>query len=356
MKTRVPFVALLVLLLSGGNVWAASFSSLYAFGDSLSEVGSNPSAEMGLYKILGNNCDPTHLCSPLGPYFEGRISNGPVATEYLAGSLFPGGGTSANFHSYAVAGATSGVGNFGDGGTATKPGTLLPGPIPLPVPGILPLPGMKAELEQYMKDSGGQADPNALYFVWGGGNDYLTQDSPVGAAQNIGGYVSELAAAGAKHILVPNLADLGRTPFAKAEGEEAQGQAFSLSFNETLAARLGDVSAQFPDTNIFQFDTYSFLNGVIADPSGQDFTNVQDSCLALNCDPPGEPDTSSGFLYWDDFHPTTHGHAVIASDFASTVPEPGIVAMFIGGLFVLGVAGRRRRKIEYSCDFIEKTA
>ncbi|MGH8685170.1 MAG: hypothetical protein ACREUM_07450, partial [Nitrosospira sp.] len=159
MKTRVPFVALLVLLLSGGNVSAASFSSLYAFGDSLSEVGSNPSAEMGLYKRLGNNCDPFHLCGLFGPYFEGRISNGPVATEYLAGSLFPGGGTSPNFHSYAVAGATSGVGNFGDGGTATEPGDQLPGPIPLPVPGILPLPGMKAELAQYMKDSGGQADP-----------------------------------------------------------------------------------------------------------------------------------------------------------------------------------------------------
>ncbi|MGH8683733.1 MAG: PEP-CTERM sorting domain-containing protein, partial [Nitrosospira sp.] len=123
-----------------------------------------------------------------------------------------------------------------------------------------------------------------------------------------------------------------------------------------LATQLGNLSSQFPIANIFQFDTYSFLNGVIANPLDHNFTNVQDSCLALNCDPSDGPDTSFGFLYWDNFHPTTHGHAVIASAFASTVPEPGIVAMFIGGLFVLGIAGKRRRKIEYSCDFMEKTA
>ena len=347
MKTRVPFVALLVLLLSGGNVSAASFSSLYAFGDSLSDAGSSPSAEMSIYKILANNCDPSHPCSPFGPYFEGRISNGPVATEYLAESLFPG-MTSAHFHSYAVGGATSGIGNFGDGGTATKPGDVLP----IPVPGIFPLPGTKGELEQYMKDSGGQADPNALYFVWGGANDYLTKDSPIAAAQNIGGYVGELAAAGAKHILVPNLGDLGRTPFAITNNEVASAHDFSLTFNAELASQLGNLSSQFPIANIFQFDTYSFLNGVIANPLDHNFTNVQDSCLALNCDSSDGADTSFGFLYWDDFHPTTHGHAVIASAFASTVPEPGIVAMLIGGLFVLGIAGKRRRKIEYSCDFI----
>lgn len=346
MKTRVRqvfLIAILALLAVGGNVSAASFNSLYTFGDSLSDVGSSPSAEMGLYKILGDNCDPTHLCSPLGPYFEGRISNGPVATEYLAGSLFPGGVTGANFRSYAVAGATSGVGNFGDGGTATEPGDLLPGPIPLPVPGILPLPGMKQEVEQYMSDSNGNADPNALYFVWGGANDYLTKDSPVGAAQNIAGYVSELAAAGARHILVPNLADLGRTPSARVEGEEAQGRAFSLSFNETLTARLDDVGAQFPDTDIFQFDTYTFLNEVIANPLSYGFTDVQNSCLALDCGNPGS------FLYWDDFHPTTYAHSVIASAFASAVPEPEIFAMLIGGLFVLGIAASRRRKLEYKC-------
>lgn len=354
MKTRVrrlqslPVIALFALLLTGGNVSAAGFSSLYTFGDSLSDVGSSSSAEMSLYKRLADNC---FFSCP--PYFEGRVSNGIVATEYLADSLVPGGRMGANFHSYAFAGATSGVGNSGDGGTATQPGNLLPDQIPFPliIPGILPLPGMKQEMEQYMKDSGGQADPNALYFVWGGANDYLSHENltTLGAAQlaaqNIGGYVSELAAAGARHILVPNLADLGRTPFARVEGEEAEGRAFSLSFNETLAGQLDDVSARFPTADIFQFDTYSFLNGVIENPLEYKFTDVQNSCLALDC---GDAGNAGSFLYWDEFHPTTYAHSVIASAFASAVPEPEIFAMLIGGLFVLGIASSRQRKVEYA--------
>ncbi|HEU4855203.1 MAG TPA: SGNH/GDSL hydrolase family protein, partial [Nitrosospira sp.] len=190
-RITITFAALSVLLLTGGNVWAApAFSSLHTFGDSLSDAGDNPSAVMSIYKILNNICDPSHPCPP---YEGGRLSNGPVASEYLAESLFPGGVTTSNFRSYAVGGATSGIGNTGDiGGSATNTGTFG-------------LPGMRQELDRFISDSGGSADPNGLYLVWGGGGDYLTHDSPVAAAQNIAGYVNTLAAAGARHILVPNL-------------------------------------------------------------------------------------------------------------------------------------------------------
>lgn len=108
---KIPNIraAFFAFLLISGNVWAASsFSTLYAFGDSLSDAGSSDSAVMSLYKLLGDNCDPTHQCGLLGPYFHGRISNGPVASEQLAAALFPGGVTPANFRSYAVAGANTG--------------------------------------------------------------------------------------------------------------------------------------------------------------------------------------------------------------------------------------------------------
>ena len=117
MKIRVALATFSVLLFTGGSASAATFSSLYTFGDSLSDIGSSPSAVTSIYKLLGDNCDPSHPC---GPYFHGRFSNGPVATEYLAGSLFPGGVNSTNFRSYSVGGATSGVGNSGDGGSATE--------------------------------------------------------------------------------------------------------------------------------------------------------------------------------------------------------------------------------------------
>lgn len=330
MRIRTRIVAFFALLLTGGsvNVWAVTFSSLYAFGDSLSDAGSSPSAVTSIYKILNNNCDLSHPCPP---YEEGRFSNGPVASEYLAEALFPEGVTATNFHSYAIGGATSGIGNYGDGGTATEQG-------------LFNLPGMNQELELYkrgLNDSGDAADPNALFLVWGGANDYLTHDSPIAAAQNIGGYVGDLAEAGAKHILVPNLMDLSKTPFARAEGEEAQAQAFSFVFNTELATQLGMVSSNFPTTEIFQFDTYSFVNNVIQDPASYGFTEVQDPCLSSLFIPCGDP---GSHLFWDDSHPTTSAHAILGSAFASAVPEPQINAMFMAGLFVIGVVAYRRRQ------------
>lgn len=340
MKARIPFIAFFTLLLAGGNVWADNFSGLYTFGDSLSDAGDSPSAVMSLYKRLGDNCDPFHPCAPFGPYDNGHFSNGPVAAEYLAAALFPSGVTTANFQSYAVGGATSGIGNYGDGGTATKPGDL----IPIPVPGVFPLPGMSGELNQYMENSGGKADPNALYFVWGGANDYLTHDDARQAAGNIGGYVNELAGAGATHFLVPNLGDLGRTPFAVASNDVTNAHNYSLAFNAELATQLGNISAQLPGLSIVQFDTYSFLNGVIQNPGNFNLADVQHSCLD-GLAPCGNPDS---FLFWDDFHPTTKAHAALGLAFASAVPEPEMAVMYMMGLFVLGLAGSRRRKLKHA--------
>ena len=149
MNVRMTLVAVSVWLLSGANTWAAPFTSLYAFGDSLSDAGDSPSAVTSLYKILGNNCDPTHFCPP---YDDGRISNGPVASEQLAAMLFPAGVTSTNFRSYAVAGAGSGGENSG----------FDPG-------GVIQLPGMKQELEMYSPRLVGQSRSECLVFHLGRG-------------------------------------------------------------------------------------------------------------------------------------------------------------------------------------------
>jgi len=205
-----------------------------------------------------------------------------------------------------------------------------------------------------MNMSGGVADPNALYFVWGGANDYLTNDSPTGAAQNIAGYVSELAGAGARHFLVPNLPDLGLAPYASDNGDMSNAQAYSLNFNKELETQLGIVNSHFPAADIFQFDTYTFLNGVIQNPGSYGLTHMTDSCLSVTLMPCGDPlnplnpDSVSpdSHLFWDKFHPTTQADAIIASAFASAVPEPEIIAMLIAGLCVLCIAANRRRTLE----------
>jgi phospholipase/lecithinase/hemolysin len=333
MKIRMLIAGLSALMIMGGNAWAAPFSALYTFGDSLSDAGDSPFAVMSLNNTLGGICDPTHPCPP---YDGGRISNGPVASERLAVALFGDGNvTTSNFRSYAVAGATTGIGNAGDGGTITSSGTFG-------------LPGMRNELNSYLGHlNGAQADPNALYMVWGGANDFLATDSPLTSAQNVAGYVSELAAAGARHFLVPNLGDLGATPLSIENGPAFQASArdFSTTFNSELDAQLNNLDAQFPSTQIFRFDTFSFVNGVIADPAGHGLTDATHSCLGgigglIPCSDAGQ------HLFWDDLHPTTQAHLLIAGAFAAAVPEPEIYAMFAAGLFVLGAANARRRRLE----------
>lgn len=322
MKKQITVVALFMLLIGGSAGAAPPFNSLVVFGDSLSDVGDSPSAVTSLYKVLGGVC-----ARPCPPYDDGRFSNGPVASEYLAEALFPGAVNTANFASYAVAGATTGNENSGND-----------------IEPVFNLPGMQQEVNLYMSNSGSAADPNALYLLWGGANDYDINDSPVQAASNIGGYLNILATAGATHFLVPNLPDLGLTPAAQMDGEVAEAHAFTETFNTALAGELGSVNAAFPAVTIYQFDTFSLLNDVVQNPAGYGFTNVTDACISsIDC---ADPD--SRFLYWDDSHPTTEAHAILGAAFASAVPEPSTTVMFIVGLLMLAWIADLRKRPAYA--------
>jgi hypothetical protein len=81
-----------------------------AYGDSLSDNGN-------IYAVSG---------FPPPPYYNGRLSNGPVAVENLAAQL------GATLVDFAWGGATTGLGNTGDNGTPTSVGLFgLPGMAPL---------------------------------------------------------------------------------------------------------------------------------------------------------------------------------------------------------------------------------
>lgn len=313
-------------LLLTAHAWAMPYSSLYVFGDSLSDAGSSASAVSSIYKLLGGNCDPGHPCPP---YVDGHFTNGRTAAEYLASAILPGGATPANFFSFAISGSTTGVGNYGDGGTATGAGAFG-------------LPGMAQQLGGYSLASGGVADPTALYFVWGGANDFLTGDSAVTAAQNVAQYVAALAAMGARNILVPNLPDLSLTPFVQLAGAvdpliPVLAQGFSLAFNSTLASLLTVLDASSP-ADIIPFDTFAFFNEVVTHPGAFGFSNATDGCL-LSGPACADPDA---FVFWDDFHPTTAAHAVIAAAFARAVPEPGSLPLLALTLVALAACRRSR--------------
>ena len=296
MKLRKCVLLGVAMVLVSSSALASSFSSLVVFGDSLSDNGN-------LYSLIGY---------PPAPYYDGRFSNGPVAAEQLATNL------GAPLYDFAVGGATSGVGNYVDGGTQTAPG-------------MFGLPGMQAELAEAGPLLASPIVPSSLFLVWGGANDFLTEGSPTVAAANVDAIVAALESDGAQHILVPGLPDLGLTPDYYGN---PLATAYTDAFNAALVAGLPPGATYY--------DTANLLDEVVADPAAYGFTNVTTPCFngTTVCSDPNQ------YLFWDGFHPTTAADTILAEQFeqAASTPEPSSVLLLATGLAmgVVMVVARRR--------------
>ncbi len=195
----------------GNTLSDRGFNQLVVFGDSLSDTGN-------LFKGSGG------LFPPSPPFFNGRFSDGPLWLEYLAPEL----GISQVID-FAVGGSTSGRSNIAS--------LLAAGQDLGKLPGVLDQIDLFAG--QLAASGAPKANPNALYVVWGGANDFLALppdplaaiQSVLGSIGNVAQAVTTLAGLGAKTILVPNLPDLGVTPFVAARNLTIQATIFSGLFN-----------------------------------------------------------------------------------------------------------------------------
>jgi outer membrane lipase/esterase len=199
---------------------------------------------------------------------------------------------------------------------------------------------VQAQITAYLTASGGRADRNALYSVWAGANDvfafqsadannvYQADPLPQVAAQ-LATQVGRLQSAGARHIVVFNLPDMGTTPGAIADGPSAAAATTQLAqtYNHELFTQLNAQGIQ-----VIPIDTFNLLRLVIANPTRFGFSDVTTpACTgvpsSLVC---GSANYAAGsdqnHLYADDVHPTTATHALLSQYVVSVLAAPQQIA------------------------------
>ena len=295
--SRTPLAAALIALstFSFHGSANAQYTNIVSFGDSLSDGGTYGS------KFTTNP--------------------GSVWVELLAARL-----------GLTLKPWTQGGTNFAQGGArvAQTPGITPAGAPERP---------MSTQITQYLGATGGTVTPGSLVTVWAGANDIFVNleaagrglISPADVQANIqkaaGDFVTQVARlqqAGAGTIIVVNLPDIGTTPLGlNAGANKGTLSALSGLYNTIVNQGLGKIGG-----NVLSVNASGLLAEIIANPSLYGFTNVTiPACKtesSITCAPADlrDPSAAKTWLFADAVHPTTAGHAGIASVAAATLFSP----------------------------------
>lgn len=274
---------------------ADPWSDLIVFGDSLS--------------------DPGNILPGL------TFTNGETWAQQLGATRFAGGGTN-----YAIGNARA-VSNLGTG-----PGQDL----------FLDFPEQRAIFDLVNPALG--ADP--LVVAWFGGNDLLNA-SDASAVPNaiiaIATGVVELAVgSGLTRFILPGLPDLGRIPANLGTVGAPLATAATEAFNGALRT-FAESGAAF-GLDITYLDIDAIFDDILDRPGDFGFTDTTGTCLSglVDC---------TGFVFWDDIHPTRATHTLIAEAVRAAatapapIPLPAGLWLLLGGVGGIALIGRGRRKV-----------
>lgn len=277
------------------TVPAGGFSTVYAFGDSLSDAGNVSIGTLGNLPVGG-------------VYRGGRFTNGNVWVQDLSQDLGlpPVKPSLAGGTDFALGGAETG---------ATDVHALNP----------TDLSGQRARFVA----ADPSPSPTALYTVWAGSNDVLDianstetpaqqQVSVQQAVANETGFIDGLVADGAKNLVVMDVPDLGKTPYETARpASDVTSSTLAQTYNAELGAALRQIVASGA-ASIDYVNTFSLLDTAIANPAAYGFTNVTQPVWTGNLTDAhsgvlhATGAAQNGYLFFDDLHPTAAGHSLLA--------------------------------------------
>jgi phospholipase/lecithinase/hemolysin len=283
-----------------------TFSQIIVFGDSLSDTGNVrdrtdsktggtvefPSGTFNYSDGRWTNSSDTDPGSPtyVGVWHEQlarTFLNIPAATYSL------GGGSN-----YAFGGATTNDGTHEE----TVVSTDIFGDVTITID------DMGKQMDDYLDSH--LIDPNALYVIWGGGNDLFNDDSAANVtatAARATALMERLAHAGAKFIMVPNIPPLGLIPKyvddpAKQRSLSAAATDYREELRANLTASISDLAAQGITPTVYPVDAWTNTIRVMAYPERYGFLDIRNVARG---DAAANPDD---FLFWDEKHPTTAAH------------------------------------------------
>jgi len=292
--TLRPFIALftaVILSLTWGSATVAQdrgighIKDIYVFGDSLSDNGN-------LFNATGG------LAPPSPPYFDGRFSNGPVWVEYLDDML-----PRAALNDFAFGGAYSDFRNEN----------------------ALSLPGVLTQVAAFL-GTNPQFNHRDLCIVWSGANNYIFEPDisvPSSVVDDVSLAIQQLAWAGCQSFLIPNLPNIGESPFGMSVPGLQEVLTLKIeTHNSELAEEVdwlrGDLGIE-----IIVLDVNILFGRTLAGQLG--FVNSTVPCLVTIAEVPTPtgacPVDDTGqiarvapkTLFMDGVHPTTAAHRMIAT-------------------------------------------
>ena len=336
-----PLLAALALLLPPvSSLQAQSIYHLVVFGDSLSDNGNAAAALASVGKTLGNYSanaftdGPQTVPATSGPdglwidHFAALVGVPDPQPFVINTPMGPSGGIlSANpsATNFAVASALAG------NNSSFSPTNYLN-------PANPQVPGTTNQVELFLSFNGQSASPENLYVFWAGANNIFQSLDSVSsfvkfpalakdAADAVAANIATLAQAGAKRFLWLNLPPLGSVPYIHDNSDifirelgKAAGDSAALIFNDELAADIASLEKKY-GIEIIVVNTNSLFNAIVANSSKYGFTDVKDAgwcgtdglatCTSHN------PDL---FLFWDELHPSTAAHLLLAQFAYSYLP------------------------------------
>lgn len=290
---------------------AQPFNEMIAFGDSLTDVGN-----------VAGLTEPGFSPRINGYYKETHFSDNILWIETLANYWKLPQRTPGRSNSTTLPPKPKGN-TWAWGGSEAAKGSVQQDGVTEPVPNLL------KEVNQYLANH--KPHIKTLYAIWSGADNLLIggKFGPKAAKEAVAAVeiaLRRLEKAGARHFLIFNMPKLGDTPSAQSGGriDELAANIYSDSYNKALRKMLKELrqDSSFA-ANLYFVNVYEELVLVVdAVKRGKTYkprffvpgppvaiNNVTDQGLDYFNATGAFP---ANYLFWDDVHPTTQGHQVVA--------------------------------------------